>query len=105
MSVTASTVRARLATDAKRTAGLSEDALHTLRAGARGRLHPEVIAAYNKGRKPAQRYVLGASRAEAVAKREAAKAAREAAVKAGLTVGTRGPLPKAAKEVLSQSKG
>lgn len=87
---TAAQVRKALRGDAKRTAGLSEKALHTL--NSRGRLHPEVIKAYNKGRKPEKRYVLGNSR-EAVTAR---KAQREALVKAGVKVGKRGPLPKAA---------
>lgn len=94
--VTAAVVRERMRADAKRTANLSEQALHTLAEGARGRLHPEVIASYNKGRKSTQRYVSGATRAAVAERKAEAKAAREAAAKAGIKVGTRGPLPKAA---------
>jgi hypothetical protein len=93
--VTAAVVRERMSADSKRTAGLSEAALHTLAPGARGRLHPEVISAYNKGRKPAQRYVLGATRAAVTAQKAQNVALREQAAKAGITVGKRGPLPKA----------
>lgn len=101
-NITAAVVRQRMSTDAKRTAGLSEKALHTLAPGARGRLHPEVIAAYNKGRKPAQRYVLGATRQANIAAKAEAQALREQAKAKGLTVGTRGPLP---KSVLASLKG
>jgi hypothetical protein len=86
---TAAQVREALRTDAKRTAGLSEQAMHTL--SSRGRLHPDVIKAYNKGRKPEKRYALGNSRQAVTAR----KAQREALVKAGVAVGKRGPLPKA----------
>lgn len=101
-NVTAAVVRERMNGDSKRTAGLSDKALHTLASGARGRLHPEVIAAYNKGRKPAQRYVLGATRQASIAAKAEATALREAAKAAGLTVGTRGPLP---KSVVASLKG
>lgn len=92
--VTAAVVRERMRADSKRTAGLSDKALHTL--NSRGRLHPDIIKAYNKGRKPAQRYVLGATRTAVTAQKAENKAKREALVKAGVQVGTRGPLPKAA---------
>lgn len=95
MSVTASVLRERLRADSKRTSGLSEAALHTIREGARGQVHPDAIAAYNKGRKPAQRYVKGATGAARAEAKAAAAALREQAVKAGVQVGKRGPLPKA----------
>jgi len=101
-NVTAAVVRSKMQGDTKRLAGLSDKALHTLRAGARGRLHPEVIAAYNKGRKPNQRYVLGATRQANIAAKAEAQALREAAKAQGLTVGTRGPLP---KSVVASLKG
>jgi len=75
---------------------LSDEAKHTVRPGARGRLHPDVIAAFNKGRKPERQYVLGVGKvkkAEAVALREQAVA---------LGAGRRGPIR---KEVLAQMKG
>lgn len=98
---TAADVRAFLRSNPKRVERLSEQAQATLREGARGRLHPEVIASYNKGRKPERQYVLGRGR---LAKAEA-KQARERAAEAGVEVGKRGPLPKAAKEFLAQPKG
>lgn len=91
--VTAAVVRERMRSDAKRTAGLSEKALHTLTS--RGRLHPEVIASYNKGRKADQRYVLGATRAAVTAQKAQNVALRAQAAESGITVGKRGPLPKA----------
>jgi len=91
--VTAAVVRERMRADAKRTADLSDKALHTL--NSRGRLHPDVIKAYNKGRKPAQRYTLGATREAVTAQKAQNVALREQAAAAGITVGKRGPLPKA----------
>lgn len=91
--ITAATVREFLR-DEKRFAGLSEAAQRTVREGARGRLHPDAIKAYNKGRKADRRYVLGAGKAvkaEAKAKREALRAQ-------GVAVGSRGPLPKVKAE-------
>jgi hypothetical protein len=101
MSVTAAVVRSKMQGDTKRLSGLSEKALHTLAEGARGRLHPDVITAYNKGRKPNQRYVLGATRQATIAAKAEATALREKARAQGIEVGTRGPLP---KSVLAQVK-
>lgn len=99
-TVTAKTVREFFAADEKRVARLKSDkARHTVAKGARGRLHPEVIAAYNKGRKPERQYVLGAGKA---VKAEAA-ALREKVVAAG--GGKRGPIAKAVRESLAQPKG
>lgn len=98
--VTAAEVRTALRTSGK-AASLSEAAQATVAEGARGRLHPEAIKAFNKGRKAHRRYVLGAGsqvKAQAVA-------ARAAAAEAGIPVGKRGPLPKAAKVALGQVKG
>ena len=99
-TVTAATVREFFRADEKRIARLKDPkAAHTVAEGARGRLHPEVIAAYNKGRKPERQYVLGVGKTQ---KAEAA-ALREKAVAMG--AGKRGPLPKAVREALAQPKG
>lgn len=97
--VTAAEVRAFVNADAKRLAALSPEAQVTVAKGARGRLHPEVVALHNQRRRTRQ-YVTGATK-EATAKAEAAaKALREAAVQAGQPVGKRGPLSKAALDAL-----
>lgn len=96
--VTASTVRAFLAAEPKRLDRLSPEARKTVEKGARGRLHPQAIKAYNKGRKPERQYVLGAGR---VVKEQAA-ALREQAQAAG--AGRRGPLSAAVKESLGLTK-
>ena len=93
-TVTASTVREFFRNNEKRFASLSEAAQTTVAEGARGRLHPEVIKSFNKGRK--NRYELGATSAVAQAKR----AQRAELVEKGLA-GKRGPLR---KEVLAQVK-
>ena len=99
-STTAADVRNFFRADAKRLARLSDDAAKTVREGARGRLHPEVISTYNKGRKADRHYVSGASTREAIASKGEAQNLRVAAAEAGLAVGVRGPLSKAAKEAL-----
>lgn len=96
--VTAADVRAFLAADEKRLDRLSPEARKTVEPGARGRLHPQAIKVYNKGRKPERQYVLGAGR---VVKEQAATL-REQAQAAG--AGRRGPLSAAVKETLAQSK-
>lgn len=94
---TAATVREFFRGNEKRLARLSEAAAATVAVGARGRLHPQVIANYNRGRKPERQYVLGATSAA-----KAAKAAqRDALREAGVAVGARGPL---SKEALAQTK-
>lgn len=84
---TASDVRAFFRANPERVAKFKSDkAAHTVAEGARGRLHPEVIASYNKGRKPERQYVLGRGKevkAEAVALRERA---------VSLGAGKRGPI-------------
>ena len=94
---TAAQVRefARTATT-KTFANLSPEAKHTIAEGARGRLHPEVIAAYNKGRKTERQYVLGRGK-EVKAEAEALRAKAVA-----LGAGKRGPIR---KDVLAQVKG
>ena len=84
-AVTAATVREFFRADEKRVARLkSDEARHTVHKGARGRLHPEVIAAYNKGRKPERQYALGAGK---VAKAQAQE--RRAAVRGSAGGGAR----------------
>lgn len=94
---TAADVRTFAATaTTKAFTSLSDEAKHTLRPGARGRLHPDAIKAFNKGRKPERQYVLGRGievKAEAVALRAKAVA---------LGAGARGPIR---KDVLAQVKG
>lgn len=98
--VLASTVRSFFRTDEARMARLSPEAQATVREGAKGRLHREAIAKFNKGRKEHRRYVLGATtkHVEVTAKERAALR------KVGLA-GERGPLSASAKEYLAQSKG
>ena len=77
----------------------SEGAAKTVAKGARGRLHPEVIASYNKGRKPERQYVLGVG---VKAKAEAADLRAKVVAAGG---GKRGPIAKSVREALSQPKG
>ena len=98
-TVTAAEVREFFRANEKRMASLSAAAQATVREGARGRLHPQAVKVHNSRRRTRQ-YVLGASGAEAAAR----KAERATLVEKGLA-GRRGPLSKAAKETLSQSKG
>lgn len=100
-TVTASAVRQFLNADPKRTAGLSEAALRTLRPGAKGRLHPEVIARHNSRRRGSV-YTPGATQALTAEARAEAQERRDALRAKGVDVGTRGPLPKVA---LSVEKG
>jgi hypothetical protein len=93
---TAAQVRAFVSANPKMLDGLSPEARHTV--NNRGRLHREVIKAYNKGVKPEKQYVLGAS-----GRAVAAKAAQRAqAAEKGIAVGARGPLSKAALAALSE---
>lgn len=93
-TVTAATVRSFFRGNEKRFAALSDEAKVTVEEGARGRLHPEAIKSFNKGRK--NRYELGATAQVAKARKEA----RAALVEKGLA-GTRGPLR---KDVAAQVK-
>lgn len=97
-TVTAATVREFFRADEKRMARLPEAAQVTVAKGARGRLHPEVIAEFNKRRKADRRYEVGASGA-VVAER---KAQRKALAESGVAVGKRGPL---SKDALAALKG
>lgn len=93
-TVTAATVRSFFRGNEKRLHALSPEAQATVAEGARGRLHPEAVKSFNRGRK--NRYELGAT-AEVAAAR---KAARAVLVEKGLA-GTRGPLR---KDVAAQAK-
>lgn len=99
--ITASTVRNYFREDAKRMESLPEAARASVAEGARGRLHPEVIKAYNVKRAKARRYTEGAN---AKVKGQA-EANRKALAEAGIKVGGRGPLSKEAKAFLAQNKG
>ena len=102
-TVTAADVRDFYRADEKRMARLSPEAQATVREGAKGRLHAEAVEDHNKRRRT-RRYTLGASTVAASAAKAEAAALRVAAAEAGVTVGKRGPLPKAAKQALAQSK-
>lgn len=95
--ITAATVRAYFAERPERVATLSEAAQHTLREGARGRLHPEVVKAYNAKRKQDLRYVLGATKAAAASR----ASQRAALVEQGLAK-AKGRLSKEALASLSK---
>lgn len=97
---TASDLRAFFRANPERVAKFkSEAAAKTIAEGARGRLHPEVIAAYNKGRKPERQYVLGVG---SVVKAEAATLRAQVVAAGG---GKRGPIAKSVRESLAQPKG
>lgn len=99
--VVASNVRDYFRADEKRMGRLSPEAQATVKEGARGRLHAQAIKEFNSKRKPHRRYALGATKVSV----EAKAAHREALRAAGVEVGKRGPLPKAAKAVNAQPKG
>lgn len=88
--VLAADVRAYVAARPALVEGLSERAVHNL--SSNGRLNPEVIAAFNRKRAKARRYVVGAT----TAANKARTAARAELVEKGLA-GRRGPLPKSLK--------
>lgn len=105
MNVTAAYLRSDLRSKPNRTKGLSDAALATIAEGARGKVHPDAVRAFNKGRPAHRHYVVGATKAVTATAKAQAAAKREALAEAGVAVGKRGPLPKAAKQVLAQSKG
>lgn len=88
---------------AARTASLTKGA-QSVAPGSRGRLHPEAIAGYNKGKPEARRYVTGTTKAAVSAAKAEAEALRAQALAAGLTVGKRGPLSKEAQKTLGIAK-
>lgn len=94
-NATAAQVRAfynDAAKGAKRTASLDNPA--SVLPGSRGRLSPEAIAGYNKGKPAARHYVTGTTKAAIAQAKGEAVALRAKAAAAGVTVGKRGPLPK-----------
>lgn len=99
-TVTASDVRVYFQKDAKRLSALSDQAAHTVQPGARGQVHPDAIKAFNAKRRKDSRYVRGASGIARTVAKSQAEAARKAAAEAGVTVGKRGPLSKAALAAL-----
>lgn len=99
VTVTAADLRAFFRSEPKRMQALSPEARKTVEAGARGKVHPEAIKVHNSRRRTRQ-YVVGATKAETAARKEQ----RQALIEKGLA-GKRGPLPKAVKESLAQSKG
>ena len=99
---TAAALRAYYQADPKRVARLSEAAAHTVRKGARGRVHPEAIS---KARGKVAAYEVGNSKEASTQAKAEALAIREAAREVGLTVGVRGPLPEAVKALSAQPKG
>lgn len=106
-TVTAAALRNFFNADAKRLAGLSPEARKTVEFDSegrapKGRIHAEAVKVHNQRRKV--QYVTGATKEAVTISKESAKSAREAAAKAGVTVGKRGPLSKAAKAALSVPK-
>lgn len=106
-TVTAAALRSFFNADPKRLASLSDNARKTVQFDSegrapKGRIHAEAVKVHNQRRKV--QYLTGATKeAVEVAKGEA-KSARETAAKAGVPVGKRGPLSKAAKATLSVPK-
>ena len=105
-TVTAAALRTFINADPKRLAALSPAARKTVEAVdgkfPKGRIHKEAVAFHNKRRKV--QYVTGATKEAVAAAKDEAKGAREAAAQAGVTVGKRGPLSKAAKAALAVPK-
>ena len=102
--VTAATVRSFFNADAKRVARLPEAARVSVQPGARGRLHAEVIKAYNKGRKADKKYVTGATNTAKAAQKDANRKARADLLSKGIPVGSRGPLPGTVKPKATKPK-
>jgi hypothetical protein len=105
--VSATAVREYFNADPKRLSKLSDKARKTVEKVdgrfPKGRLSPEAIKYHNKNRKGVE-YAPGATaRLRDEAKAEA-KRLREAAAEAGVAVGGRGPLSKAAREALATPK-
>lgn len=96
---TAADVRAFFHDEAKgeaRTMALPEAARKCLSPTARGRLHPEAITAFNKGKAVGLRYNSGASGQVASEAKAQAATLRALAVEQGVVkAGQVGPLPKA----------
>jgi hypothetical protein len=78
---------------------LSPEAQKSAQA-SRGVLHADLVKRFNAKRAKARRYVPGAGRVVTAQAKADAAARREAARAAGFEVGSRGRLPKAAVEAL-----
>lgn len=102
-TVGAGEVRAYFRSNEKAMALLSEKSRASMSEGTRGRLPADAVEVFNK-RSRTKVYESGATKALRDAAHAEAKAAREAAAKAGIKVGERGPLPKAAREALATPK-
>lgn len=100
-TATAADVRAFFRDEAKGSARMSslKDAT-CVKPGARGRLSPEAIAAYNKGKTAARRYVTGNTGEVTASAKEAALNLRVAAFDKNVAVGQRGPLSNEARKAL-----
>jgi len=106
-TITAAALRTFMNADPKRLAAISDKARKTVEFDSegrapKGRIHAEAVAFHNKRRKV--QYVTGTTKEATETAKAEAKAAREAALAAGVEVGKRGPLSKAAKAVLSVPK-
>lgn len=106
-TVTAAALRSFFNADAKRLATLSPAARKTVEFDSegrapKGRIHAEAVKVHNQRRKV--QYVTGTTKEATNTAKAEAKAAREAALAAGVTVGKRGPLSKAAKAALAVEK-
>jgi hypothetical protein len=111
--VTASEVREHFRSDESALNALPESAQATVVQGARGRLAPEAIAAFNEGRKPSAQYREGAPRTIALDYKRVTKSGtrtkrafvRESDARrlAGEVAGERGPLSAAAKAVAAEA--
>lgn len=102
-TVTARSLREFYNADPKRLARLSDQARRTVEADSegrfpKGRVHPEAREDHNKRRRVT--YTEGATKQTLIDRTEA----RQALVAQGLA-GKRGPLSKATKQALAQSKG
>lgn len=110
--VTAGEVRAHFQGNESALSALSEAAQHTVKSGARGRIHPEARDAFNEGRKPSEQYNEGAPRTVALTYRRVTSSGSrnrkvfvpesEARGLAGEVAGERGPLSKAAREAAGE---
>lgn len=102
-TVTAGEVRAYFRSNEKASALLSEKSRASMAEGTRGRLPADAVEVFNK-RSRTKVYEQGSTKVLREAAKAEAAALRAAAAKAGIKVGERGPLPKAAREALASPK-
>ena len=103
-TITANAVRTYFRADAKRFEALSPEAQKTVAEGARGRLHPDAIKAFNVKRRKDARYVSGNTLIVTAESKAKARETREAIAAKGIPVGKRGRLSKTALEALAPAK-